>query len=214
MKKKVRILHIDDHLLFVQGVFSLIGEEAGISWLGSASTVHEGLKLAKKLKPEVVLLDYFLPDGNGLQVAKEMIAMNPNVHIIMLSMESSPHVIDKCKEAGVKAFLPKSIDKNTLMEVILGATEGRTSFPEINKNSFVAKPLENKLDILSKREKEIALLISQGFTSAQISERLFLSPLTVNTHRRNLLNKLKLNNTAQLSAVISIAVIDDEKNKK
>jgi DNA-binding NarL/FixJ family response regulator len=132
----------------------------------------------------------------------------------MLSMESNPYVIEKCREAGVMGFLPKSIDRDKLMEAILSATKGKTSFPELKNAPKSNVSMSNKLDVLSKREKEIALLISEGLTSAQISEKLFLSLLTVNTHRRNLLNKLNLNNTAQLSALISLAVNTEEKNNK
>jgi DNA-binding NarL/FixJ family response regulator len=212
MQKKIRILHIDDHLLFVQGVYSLIGDQPHIDWLGSATTIKEGLQLCEKYRPEVVLLDYFLPDGNGLHAAQQIISMIPNVHIIMLSMESNLHVIEKCREAGVKAFLPKSIDRDRLMDSIESAILGKTSFPKYKIKEKSIKPLDNRLDVLSKREKEIALLISEGLTSTQISEKLFLSPLTVNTHRRNLLNKLNLNNTAQLSALISLAFKAEEGN--
>ncbi|RPA69161.1 DNA-binding response regulator [Cyclobacteriaceae bacterium YHN15] len=214
MPAKIKIVHIDDHLLFVQGVFSLLSEEATIEWLGSATSIKEGLSLCEQFRPKVVLLDYFLPDGNGLHAAQQIIAMDPSVLIIMLSMESNPYVIEKCREAGVMGFLPKSIDRDKLMEAILSATKGKTSFPELKNAPKSNVSMSNKLDVLSKREKEIALLISEGLTSAQISEKLFLSLLTVNTHRRNLLNKLNLNNTAQLSALISLAVNTEEKNKK
>jgi DNA-binding NarL/FixJ family response regulator len=214
MQKKIRILHIDDHLLFVQGVYSLIGDQPNIDWLGSATTIKEGLQLCDKYKPEVVLLDYFLPDGNGFNAAKQIISLIPTVHIIMLSMESNPFVIDKCREAGVKAFLPKSIDREKLMDSIESAIQGKTSFPKYKIKEASVKPMNNRLDVLSKREKEIALLISEGLTSAQISEKLFLSLLTVNTHRRNLLNKLNLNNTAQLSSLISLALKEEEGNDK
>jgi DNA-binding NarL/FixJ family response regulator len=214
MQKKIRILHIDDHLLFVQGVYSLIGDQPHIDWLGSATTIKEGLHLCEKYMPEVVLLDYFLPDGNGLNAAQQIISMIPTVHILILSMESNPHVIEKCREVGVKAFLPKSIDRDKLMDTIESAMQGKTSFPKYKIRQANVKPMDNRLDVLSKREKEIALLISEGLTSAQISEKLFLSLLTVNTHRRNLLNKLNLNNTAQLSALISLAVNAEEGNDK
>jgi DNA-binding NarL/FixJ family response regulator len=212
MQNKIRILHIDDHLLFVQGVYSLVGDQPNIEWLGSATTIKEGLQLCEKYRPEVVLLDYFLPDGNGIIAAQQLISMIPNIHIIILTMESNAHVIEKCREVGVKAFLPKSIDRDILMESIESAIQGKTSFPKYKIKEESNKPLDNRIDLLSKREKEIALLISEGLTSAQISEKLFLSLLTVNTHRRNLLNKLNLNNTAQLSALISLAFKSGEGN--
>jgi DNA-binding NarL/FixJ family response regulator len=118
-------------------------------------------------------------------------------------MEKNPSLLEKCKKAGVMAFLPKTIDKNQLINAIAAAASGNKTFPVLekipSKENYELKNLHN----LSKREKEIAFLVAKGFTSRQISEKLFLSLLTVSTHRRNLLQKLGLNNTGQLSALIN-----------
>jgi len=201
--KNIRLLHIDDHLLFVQGVYSLLAGEPKIQWLGSASNIEEGIAMVKDLKPDMVLLDYFLPDGNGIEAAKKILSILPETPIIILTMENNPYVLEKCKEAGVMAFLPKNIDKDELTKAITAATSGQTTFPVLQSFPLHEDPELKKLENLSKREKEIAFLVAKGLTSQQISEKLFLSLLTVNTHRRNLLQKLGLSNTAQLSAMIS-----------
>lgn len=202
-KETIRLLHIDDHKLFVQGVFSLLEEVSHIQWLGSASNIQEGMVMLNDLKPDLVLLDYFLPDGNGIEATNKILSVLPKALILILTMENNPSILEKCKKAGVMAFLPKTIDKDQLTNAIEAAASGKTTFPVSER---IPSPIEYKhksLFDLSKREKEIAFLVAKGNTSRQISEKLFLSLLTVNTHRRNLLKKLGVNNTAQLSALIN-----------
>ncbi len=203
IKENIRLLHIDDHLLFVQGVYSLLEGVPNIQWLGSASNIAEGISMVEDLKPDMVLLDYFLPDGNGIDATNKIHSALPNIPILILTMEKNPSLLEKCKKAGVMAFLPKTIDKNQLINAIAAAASGNKTFPVLekipSKENYELKNLHN----LSKREKEIAFLVAKGFTSRQISEKLFLSLLTVSTHRRNLLQKLGLNNTGQLSALIN-----------
>ncbi len=203
MKPKIRLLHIDDHLLFVQGVFSLLQDEPTIQWMGSATNVEDGIKLCRVETPDIVLLDYFLPDGTGLVAAQKILAENPSTRILILTMEDSLAVMEQCKEAGVLGFLPKSIGRDELIKALLAASKGESTFPKLGGKKLFHKPISTKLDLLSKREKEIAYLVSQGLTSTEIAEKLFLSLLTVNTHRRNMLGKLDVKNMAQLSLLIN-----------
>jgi DNA-binding NarL/FixJ family response regulator len=201
--KKIKLIHIDDHLLFIQGVYSLLQSKDHIQWMGHAPTMKEGIKLTQNQQPEVVLLDYFLPDGNGINAIPEILSAFPSAKIIVLTMENNPQIIRSCRQAGAMGFLPKSIDAEQLIAAIISAVEGKVSFPVIKLPMGYDNTSTNPFDILNKREKEIALLITQGLRSSQISEKLHLSLLTVNTHRRNLLQKLGLSNAAQLSAMVS-----------
>lgn len=200
---RIRLLHIDDHLLFVQGVYSLLLDESAVQWMGSASTVEEGIKLCRVEKPDIVLLDYFLPDGTGLVATQKILAENPSTRILILTMEDSLAVMEQCKEAGVLGFLPKSIGRDELIKALLAASKGESTFPKLGEKKPFHKPISTKLDLLSRREKEIAYLVAQGLTSTEIAEKLFLSLLTVNTHRRNMLGKLDVKNIAQLSLLIN-----------
>lgn len=197
---EIKLVHIDDHLLFAQGINSLIGSETFINELVHAQTLAEGLLIVEELQPELILLDYFLPDSNGIESLRLLNKACPSSKVILLTMESNPDVMEKCRQEGAIGFLQKSISKKALLEALNNALQDIPTFPATVQSS--TETPNSPLNILSKREKQIADLVTEGFTSAEIAEKLFLSDLTVNTHRRNLIHKLGLKNTAQLVAFI------------
>lgn len=199
---ELKLVHIDDHVLFAQGIYSLLGNETFIDELIHAENFHQGLALSKEVNPDIILLDYFLPDSKGIESLRQLRTACPESKVILLTMETNPEVMEKCKQEGAMGFLPKSISKKELLEALKNAMENIPTFPStLGVSSNFNKP-QSRLNILSKREKQIANLIAEGFTSIEIAEKLFLSDLTVNTHRRNLIQKLGLKNSAQLVAFI------------
>lgn len=203
----INVLLIDDHLLFAQGVYSLIGNEPLIREFTHAQSLEEGLVASEKIKPDLILLDYFLPDSNGVKSINELSLVSPSSKIVMLTMESSTEVMERCRDAGAIGYLPKSVSKKALLDAMNNALKDVPTFPESLLRSKEASDAAPQLSILSKREKQIAFLIAEGLTSVEIAEKLFLSDLTVNTHRRNLIQKLGLKNSAQL-----VAFIESKKN--
>lgn len=203
----INVLLIDDHLLFAQGVYSLIGNEPLIREFTHAQSLEEGLVASEKIKPDLILLDYFLPDSNGVKSINELSLVSPSSKIVMLTMENSTEVMERCRDAGAIGYLPKSVSKKALLDAMNNALKDVPTFPESLLRSKEASDAAPQLSILSKREKQIAFLIAEGLTSVEIAEKLFLSDLTVNTHRRNLIQKLGLKNSAQL-----VAFIESKKN--
>ena len=199
---EIKIVHIDDHLLFAQGVYSLIGTESFIQELSHAQSFKKGLEEVKRIQPDIILLDYFLPDSDGIASIRELKKVSVSSKIILLTIENNPNIVDKCRMEGAIGYLPKSISKKALIQALNNAIEGIPTFPESTGENTQGLETYSKLNILSKREKEIAYLIAEGLTSAEIAEKLFLSDLTVNTHRRNLIQKLGLKNSAQLVAFV------------
>lgn len=199
---ELKIVHIDDHVLFAQGIYSLLGNETFIDALIHAENFQQGLKISADVRPDIILLDYFLPDSNGIESLRRLKTACPESKVILLTMETNPEVIAKCKSEGAIGFLPKSISRKELLDALRNAMENAPTFPITTSASPTFTKPSSRLNILSKREKQIANLIAEGFTSIEIAEKLFLSDLTVNTHRRNLIQKLGLKNSAQLVAFI------------
>lgn len=197
---KVRILHIDDHMLFTQGIRYLLTENPVFEWLGGASSGKEGVEKALNFKPDLVIVDFFIPETNGVDIGKEILKALPKTKLVLLTMENSYLIIQNAKEKGFSAWISKAAEKDELLSILerVGRSEEKI-FPEQVPVQTSPIPGNYKFDQLTKREREILLLITQGFTSQQIADKLFLSLLTVNTHRRNLLSKLGIKNFAQLS---------------
>lgn len=180
----------------------MIGTESFIQELSHAQSFKKGLEEVKRIQPDIILLDYFLPDSDGIASIRELKKVSVSSKIILLTMENNPNIVDKCRMEGAIGYLPKSISKKALIQALNNAIEGIPTFPESTGENTQGLETYSKLNILSKREKEIAYLIAEGLTSAEIAEKLFLSDLTVNTHRRNLIQKLGLKNSAQLVAFV------------
>lgn len=195
MHKITSIAIADDHKIFVEGIRSVLKEVDWLSWKGEAFTASDAVRLYAEQQPDIFLMDYYFPDGTGLQAAIEILEKNASATIIMLSMENDADLVHQCRLVGIRGYIIKNLSSDELLSAIKEIIQGNPVFMWDQKPMINKHPAETNI---SKREIEIVRLITQGFTSQEIADKLHLSTYTVNTHRRNILRKLELKNTAML----------------
>ena len=195
MLNRTKVAIADDHKIFAQGIKSVLKDQEWINWVGEAFTAKDAFQLYEDRRPDIFLLDYHFPDGNGYEVAKKILHKYPNAAIIILSMENDSDIMHQCSLLGVKGYIIKNLSSDELIQTIEQVVSGNNVY-------MWGEEMDSKLTDqdggLSKREKEIIALISKGLTSQEIADTINLSVLTINTHRRNILRKLNLKNTAMV----------------
>lgn len=198
-----KIFIIDDHPMVVEGLNSLLNQIENLQVTGSASNAFEAIPFIKSHTIDIILLDINLPDISGIDLCKKIHQEFPLIKIIGISTFSERSYISRMIENGASGYLIKSASKEEIAEAI--ATVLKDKMYLSVSIAHIGKPLSivssDHLPSLTKREKEILRLISEGLTNNQIAEKLFISPLTVDSHRKNLLTKLNANNTASLVRV-------------
>lgn len=205
MSKKIKLTLVDDHPLHLEGLKLLLSSDPLLDIVGAFKDSASFLSFAKQNTFDIVLLDFHLPDKNGLEIAGELQTMQHAAKIIMLTMQRGGRLKQKIEKLNIKGYLLKNTDIETIKKTISVVINGGEVFDE-TKNSHEddlslksSVVIEDKPDnILSEREKEILVLVCQELSSAQIAEKLFISTGTVDTHRKNILVKLNVSNTVGL----------------
>lgn len=208
MDKKIKICIIDDHQLVIEGLVSMLEKQENIEILATANNGKEAIKKIEILKPELILMDLDMPEMNGFQATEYLKKHIPDLKIIILSMHQEKILIKKLIQMGIDGYLVKNSDKRDFIDCIEKVAQGKQFFSSEITRSLVfdsnhkAKfTQDNTLTLLSQltdREKEVLSLIADGNTNPEIAKLLFISPRTVDTHRKNLLKKLEVKNTAGL----------------
>lgn len=200
--ESIKIIIADDHALFSQGMRVLLQDISGIDIVDIVGDGIELLDLLPRRQVDIVLMDINMPKLNGLETARKIRMNYPFIKIIILSTYNEEHLVQKAIEYNIHAYLVKTIDKPELVFCINEVMKGNTYFPAAikpkSRNIFEEEDGFLKQFNLTKREFEILQLIKQSLTNQQISEKLFLSIYTVETHRKNIMQKLKLNSPTAL----------------
>ncbi|MGN6602327.1 MAG: response regulator [Ginsengibacter sp.] len=195
-----RVFIIDDHPMVVEGLQSLLNRLENIEVSGSVSNAFDAIPFIEKNIPDVILLDINLPEISGIELCKKIHQQFPSIKILGISTFSERSYISRMIENGASGYLIKSASAEEIAEAIQTVMHGKMYLSVAMEHMM--KPLSvlpsDDLPALTKREKEVLQLISEGLTNNQIAEKLFISPLTVDSHRKNLLTKLSVNNTASL----------------
>ena len=198
-----RVFIVDDHPVVVAGLQSLLGQLENFEVAGAASNAFEAISFLKAHAVDVILLDINLPDVSGIDLCRKIRKDFPEIKILGISTFSDRSYISRMIEKGAAGYLMKSASAGQIAEAIETVLNGKmyvsVSMEHVLRPLSVTAP--GNLAVLTKREKEILGLIAEGLTNNQIAEKLFISQLTVDSHRKNLLTKLNVNNTASLIRV-------------
>lgn len=202
---KIKVLLADDHKIFRDGLRTLI-EKEGMEVVGEAENGRKTIKLAEKLMPNLIIMDVSMPDMNGIEATRKIRTALPDIRVIALSMHSDRRFVLGMLEAGASGYLLKDCAFGELANAINQVSTGNTYLsPKIA--DVVVKGYLNKTNeaaigggaILTSREREILQLIAEGLTAKEIAAHVFLSIKTIETHRRNIMQKLNLKSTADLT---------------
>jgi DNA-binding NarL/FixJ family response regulator len=209
MAQKKTTLIVDDHPLFREGVKTLIGKTSDFEVIGEAATGEEALRMAKALKPAIVLMDISLPDQSGIDVTRQLRTLLPDTRVIILSMHAKVDLIAEAFQAGATAYVTKESASERLIQAMGTVSRDEYFLDSSLSRSVVAKLMESqaksppggtdkRYESLTRREQEVLRLLAEGLSAKKVAEKLFISPKTVENHRTNIMNKLDLHGTIEL----------------
>jgi len=204
--KQIRILLADDHNVMRGGLRLLLERQPGFKVVAEAPDGRQAVEQAEASKPDIAVLDIAMPNLSGIEAAQRISAMLPHTRIIILSMHSDEGYVLRALKAGAKGYLLKDSAENDLIEAIKAVDEGKAFFsPEISNilvedyvREMKRRGAEDSYELLTPREREILQMLAEGKSNKQIATVLDLSLYTVETHRRNLQDKLNLHSFAEL----------------
>ncbi len=212
--KKIRVCIVDDHQIIIDGIASLLHNNDTIEVVGSANSGKEAPLLIQQHHPDILLMDYFMPEQDGIVTSTQLVREFPDLKIIMLTVHDSVGLIQDALKSGVKGYVLKNINKNQLVEAIVKVAEGHRYFDPNVEEKIVEFFLHSNTSItpasqanpipassewgLSKRELDVLPLIARGLSGNEIAKALFISPHTVESHRKSMMSKLNVNKTAEL----------------
>jgi DNA-binding NarL/FixJ family response regulator len=203
---KIKVLIADDHKIIRVGLRGLIELSKDIEVVAEAETGTEVIELVKKVKVDVVLMDIDMGHTSGIKTTQQLKKEHPEINVLGLTMHEEQGYIIEMLEAGASGYLLKNTGLEELLTALRTAAKGDSYFSQQVSATLLqaitrrrtALPFNNHVTPLTEREIEVLRLISQEFSNGEIAEKLFISIRTVDTHRRNLLEKLQVKNTAGL----------------
>ena len=216
---KIRVLVADDHKLFRQGLISLMRtRENLIEVVGEATTGQEAIQLVEQLRPDIVLMDIYMPHLDGLQATRIIRERFPDVAIVILTSSESNEHLYEAVSMGASGFLLKSLDASELFQLLEGVKRGEAVMTRAMAARLMkgvasrASQSENEADLLTEREIEVLKLVAQGFSNPQISKELSVTVNTVKSHIKSILDKLNVKNRTQAATYALQHGLVDRKN--
>jgi len=204
MSEKIRVLLADDHSIVRKGISLVLENDDQIEIVGQASDGKEALEMVEQLAPDVLVADISMPEINGIELTKRINDQDLSTNILVLSTHFEEEYILKSFDAGASGYLPKDADEDEVISAIHTIASGEVYYtPKVSQILAQSVIKKNKKELgenkeLTEREIEILQLVVDGLSNKEIADQLFISVRTVDTHRRNLMEKLEAKNTAEL----------------
>ena len=206
MPRPIRILLADDHTVVRDGLRALLERQPDMAVVAEAGDGRECLQMAELHLPDVVLMDVAMPEMNGIEAARRIIADNPKTGVVMLSMHQDESYVLRSLRAGAKGYLLKDSPRDDVLSAVRAAAEGRSflsrKISRMLQEDYVrqleSRGLEDSYELLTDREREILQLLAEGKANKDVANLLNISLTTVETHRGHILQKLSLHSTADL----------------
>lgn len=200
----MRILLVDDHRLLRESLRSIIEHDAGFSVIGEAESGREAVRLARELRPDVVVMDVAMRDMNGIEATRQICGESTAIKVVALSSHSDRRYVQAILDAGASGYILKANAYDDLRRAFEAVLHGRKYLcAEVTEGVVEAARGASRgasaFEILGPREREVLQLLAEGLTSPEIAARLSVATSTVDTHRRNLMRKLDLHNVAELT---------------
>ncbi|MCQ3935484.1 MAG: DNA-binding response regulator [Chloroflexi bacterium] len=203
----LKTLIVDDHALFRQGLISLMKTRPDlVQVIGEASSGAQAVQLAAKMRPDLALLDIYMPEGDGLHAAREIRKISPETAIVILTSSEQDEHLREAFRLGAAGYLLKDLNANELFDLLAGVTSGEPVITRamaarlLKQTLYMPEKSRPHLETLTEREVEVLRLVAQGESNPHIAETLCITVNTVKTHLKNILAKLQLENRTQVAA--------------
>lgn len=199
------ILIVDDHPVIRRGLRDLLAEGFGSATFAEADDIPSALEHVRTAPPDVAVIDVALPSGSGLELTRQILALHPNVRVLVLSMHDDVIYAERALRAGALGYMNKSRPAGEIVEAFRKVLGGEIALSQAMSDRLLRRAVgaaeggKSPLERLSDRELEVFQLLGQGLTTREIAERLSLSVKTIETHREHIKAKLHLTSAAELS---------------
>ncbi len=202
--KKIRIMLVDDHKMFREGIFCMLNAQADMTVVGETESGENAVRLSRELKPNIVLMDISLKDLDGMEATRRIVAESPEVKVVALSMHDGKGYVRRMMRAGACGYLMKDCNFKELLNAIRAVAEGKAYLCPGVAGIMIVEYMGrgtngSSSSKLTDREREVLQLIADGVSTRKIAANLKVSTKTVETHRRQIMKKLDIFNVALLT---------------